>query len=128
MARKGTTVTYRVKVKNVGDGQDDIAVQLDLSGSTAIVDKVKVLRVSYHADKAHPARAKRTSKLGVTSKVTHDGYTIQDLDPGSYAYFLVQVTLDRHAHSGRTSDIVITTQSLHDPSVTDVVRGRVTVR
>ena len=110
---QGKTITFRVKVKNAGNGVDNIKVRLTQGGSKAIVKSITVLL---------------NGNTDVTSKVVNAGYTLRNLHPGSYGYFWVQVTLKSNAHIGNTNAVVISGQSIRQSAVKDVVQGKTTAK
>ncbi len=109
--KQGKNFTYRVKIKNVGNGIDSIKARLTQGGSKAIIKSIKVLL---------------NGNTDVTSKFVNGGYTIKSVHPGAYAYFWVTVTLTPNAHIGNTNAIVVTGQSIRQSAVKDVVQGKST--
>ncbi len=111
--QKGKTYTYRIKLKNVGNGRDGIKAKLSQGGSKAIIESITVLR---------------DGNVDVTSQFLNAGYTIRNLNPGSYAYFWVKVKLTSNATSGNTNGVIITAASLRNSAVKDVIRANTTVQ
>ena len=107
--KKGTSFTYRIRVKNVGNGRDSIKLRLSQAGSKAIVESIKVLR---------------DGNVDVTSKVLNAGYVIKDLNPGADAYFWIKVKLKSNATVGNSNGVVLNGQSQRQTNVKDVNQAR----
>ncbi|MFN8519705.1 MAG: choice-of-anchor D domain-containing protein [Chloroflexota bacterium] len=110
---RGATFTYRVRVRNSGNGVDDIRVRLYQTNSKSSIRKVEVLR---------------NGNQDVTSRVTNGSYVARDVNPGAEIYFWVRVSVAAHAPSDRVNTILISGQSTRTPKVKDVVRTKTTVR
>ena len=112
-SRRATTFTYRVKIKNLGNGRDSIKAQAGPG------------RFEGHHPEHHgaPGRQRRCH-----AQFLNAGYTIRNLNPGGYAYFWVKVKLKSNATSGNTNAIKITGQSVRKSTVKDVVRAKTTVQ
>ena len=113
VTQKNKTTTYRVRVRNNGNGVDSIRVRFSQSGSKTIVKKVKILS---------------NGNQDVTSAVTAGGYVVSDLNPGASAYFWVQVTLTSNATSGKINSAVLWGQSVRTTTVKDYVQGKTKVQ
>ncbi|MFN8519706.1 MAG: choice-of-anchor D domain-containing protein [Chloroflexota bacterium] len=110
---RGRTFTYRVRIRNNGNGVDDIRVRLYQTGSKASIQRIQVLR---------------NGNQDVTSRVTNGSYVARDMNPGAEIYFWVRVTVRTNAVPGRVNYVQLSGQSTRTPSVQDVVRARTTVR
>ncbi len=113
VVRRGNTVTYRVRIRNNGNGVDTIRVRLYQTGSKASIQRIQVLR---------------NGNQDVTSRVSNGSYVARDVNPGAEIYFWVRVTVKTAAVPGRVNYVIISGQSSRTPSVKDVVRMRTTVR
>jgi hypothetical protein len=112
-AIRGATVTYRVRIRNSGNGVDDIRVRLTQTKSKSSIRRIQVLR---------------NGNQDVTSRVTDGSYVARDVVPGGEIYFWVRVTVAVHAPSDRINTTILSGQSTRAPKVKDVVRARTTVR
>jgi len=112
-ARHGTTVLYRVRIRNNGNGVDDIRVRLYQTASKSSVERIQVLR---------------NGNQDVTSKVANGSYVANDVNPGAEIYFWVRVTLKSSAVPGRVNVVILSGQSSRTPRVKDYVRALTTVR
>jgi len=110
---RGATFTYRVRIRNAGNGPDDIRVRLGQTNSKSSIRRIQVLR---------------NGNQDVTNRVSNGNYVARDVNPGAEIYFWVRVTVADHAPSNRINTIVISGQSTRTPKVKDVVRARTTVR
>jgi hypothetical protein len=110
---RGRTFTYRVRIRNNGNGVDNIRVRLYQTGSKASIKRIKVLR---------------NGNQDVTSKVTNGSYVAKDMNPGAEIYFWVRITVQPSAVRGRVNYVQISGQSTRTTTVKDVVRAKTTVR
>jgi hypothetical protein len=113
LGRRGKTITYRVRVRNDGNGVDDIRVRLYQTASKASIQRIQVLR---------------NGNQDVTARVSNGSYVARDVDPGAEIYFWVRVTVKAEATPGRVNYVIISGQSTRTPRVKDYVRMRTTVR
>ncbi|MEZ4597320.1 MAG: choice-of-anchor D domain-containing protein [Chloroflexota bacterium] len=110
---RGRTFTYRVRIRNNGNGVDAIRVRLYQTGSKASIQRIRVLR---------------NGNQDVTSRVTNGSYVARDMNPGAEIYFWVKVTVRTSAVRGRVNYVQISGQSTRTSSVKDVVRAKTKVR
>jgi hypothetical protein len=110
---RGMTFTYRVRIRNTGNGVDDIRIRLTQTGSKASIRRIQVLR---------------NGNQDITARVTDGSYVAKDVNPGAEVYLWVRVTVKTNAVPGRVNYIAISGQSTRMPRVKDVARLRTTVR
>jgi hypothetical protein len=110
---RGMTFTYRVRIRNTGNGVDHIRVRLYQTGSKSSIRRIQVLR---------------NGNQDITARVTDGSYVAKDVRPGAEIYLWVRVTVKTTAVPGRVNYIAISGQSTRMPRVKDVARLRTTVR
>jgi hypothetical protein len=110
---RGATFTYRVRVRNGGNGVDDLRIRLYQTRSKSSIRRIQVLR---------------NGNQDVTSRVSDGSYLARDVNPGAEIYFWVRVTVATHAPSAVSNTVIISGQSTRTPKVKDFVRARTTIR
>ncbi len=102
-----------MRIRNSGNGVDDLRVRLTQTGSKASIQRIQVLR---------------NGNQDVTSRVSNGSYVARDVNPDAEIYFWVRVTVRRAAVVGRVNYVILSGQSTRTPTVKDNVRARTTVR
>jgi hypothetical protein len=110
---RGMTFTYRVRIRNTGNGVDDIRIRLTQTGSKSSIRRIQVLR---------------NGNQDITARVTDGSYVARDVNPRAEVYLWVRVTVRTTAVPGSINYIAISGQSSRMTRVVDVARLRTTVR
>ena len=109
-AVSGQKVTCLFRAKNAGNSNDTLKITGTGGGSGWTVRYFSI-----------PANA------DITSQVTGSGWSTGILAPGIYSGLYVQLTPDGTVPSGTTKTLVITTRSMGDSTILDVVKAVTTV-